>query len=113
MTATDTDEVEETAHVPALGAVTAHALVPPELIVTPDKVMIIPALAATLVRAWMGVNVNEAVVIAAFTAEVSVIWRPLMPEICTNVPVAVVSRMVGDPADKSNEVHAPTLPCAS
>ena len=41
----------------------------------PDKVMMIPATFPPLVRAWIGVNVNEAVVTAAFTAEVSVIWR--------------------------------------
>ena len=60
----------------------------------PTKVMMIPALAPPLVRAWMGVNVNEAVVTADLTAEASVIWRPLIPEISTNVPVVVVSSTV-------------------
>ena len=98
-----------------LGTVTPHTLAAPTVVLmaTPAKVMTIPALAAPLVRAWMGVNVNEAVVTAAFTVEVSVIARPLMPEICTNVPVAVVSRMVGDPTVTSNEVPAKTLANAS
>ncbi len=44
----------------------------------PDKVMKIPALLALLVRTWVGVNVNEAVVTVAFTAEVSVTAGPEM-----------------------------------
>ena len=76
----NTDPAKETAHTDVLGAVTPHTLAPPLFMATPDKVMRIPALAAPLVRAWMGVNVNEAVVTAAFTAEVSVIWRaPICP----------------------------------
>ena len=72
----------------------------------PDKVMMIPATFPLLVRAWIGVNENEAVVTEAFTAEVSVIARPLMPVISTNEPVAVESRTVGAPTVTSNEVPA-------
>ncbi len=72
----------------------------------PDKVMRIPFRASPLVRAWVGVNVNEAVVTAAFTVEVSVIARPLMNETDTNEPVAVVSRTVGVGAATSIEVPA-------
>ena len=65
------------------GAVTWHTLGDPEVSIAmpaPDKVMMIPATLPPLVRAWVGVNVNEAVVTAAFTAEVSVIWRaPICP----------------------------------
>ena len=75
----------------------------------PDKVMRIPALAAPLVRAWVGVNVNEAVVAVAFTAERSVIARPLTNETLTNEPAAVVSRTEGVETDTSNEVPAAML----
>ena len=74
----------------------------------PDSVMAMPALAAA-VMACVGVNEIVAVVCVALTAEASVIARLLMPVIKGNVPVAVVSMMVGVLADKSPEVPAAML----
>ena len=93
---------------PEEGAVTAQTLVPSTRMPAPDSVMTIPALAAA-VMACVGVNEMVAVVCVALTEEASVIARPLTPVIKGNVPVAVVSMMVGPPADKSLEVPAAML----
>ncbi len=74
----NTDPAKETTHSAEAGAVTENTLGDPEVstaMPAPDKVMMISATLPPLVRAWMGVNVNEAVVTEAFTTEVSVIWR--------------------------------------
>ena len=108
----NTDPVKTRTHVTEAGTVTAHTLGDAEVSIAmpaPDKVMRIPALLAPLVRAWVGVNVNEAVVTVAFTGERSVIARPLTNETLTNEPAAVVSRTEGVETDTSNEVPAAML----
>jgi len=105
---TELASATEQAGLPELGAVTAQAESEAKAMPAPDSVMTIPALVPA-VMAVLGVNETVAVVDAALAEEVSVIARPDNCEIPGNVPVMVLSMMVGVPAEKSLEVPAAML----
>ena len=93
-----TEPAREAAHagLPALGAVTVHALPPATAMPAPDSVMAMPALAPAAMAAF-GVNEMVAVVDEALTPDARVMASPVIaPVIAGNVPLAVASMMTGE-----------------
>ena len=106
-----TEPAREAAHagLPALGAVTVHALPPATAMPAPDSVMAMPALAPAAMAPF-GVNEMVAVVDEALRPDARVIASPVIsPMIAGNVPLAVVSMMTGVEAYTSFDVPADTL----
>ena len=95
-----TEPAREAAHaaLPALGAVTVHALPPATAMPAPDSVMAMPALAPAAMAAF-GVNEMVAVVDEALTPDARVMASPVIaPVIAGNVPLVVESMMRGEEA---------------
>ncbi len=109
-----TEPARETAHaaLPALGAVTVHALPPATAMPAPDSVMAMPALAPAAMAAF-GVNEMVAVVDEALTPknpDARVMASPVIaPVIAGNVPLVVASMMTGGEAYRLFDVPAATL----
>ena len=113
-----TEPDREAAHaaLPAVGAVTVHALLPATAMPAPDSVMAMPALAPAAMAAF-GVNEMVAVVDEALTPDARVMASPVIaPVIAGNVPLVVESMMMGLEANISFDVPAATFvnaACAS
>ena len=106
-----TEPAREAAHagLPALGAVTVHALPAATAMPAPDSVMAMPALAPAAMAAF-GVNEMVAVVDEALALDARVMASPVIaPVIAGNAPLAVESMMTGGLALKSFDVPAATL----